>query len=874
MCFKNYFLSFILYVLFCDLLSAQQIEQVESNLSKEEIDKNSNIDKVKRAEIVNFINNYLKDSLLLAEIKEFEKAGCLFKKIEIKYIQLSVSEDESSIIEEKLKEKNGPDDLFNKTEYVKAYQAYEKLYDDFSRRYPNLRESTGNPTIDVEREKFKKIEYDFFKKWAVALEQESNAAYLNKDFKKSIELSDNAISRMSDAKRRIDSGELNEAKENELKRKSKEAIKQTDFKKEISYDTIEPENKNNAYKLDQYMSNAKTFIKSKQYVNARDMLEKILVIDPYNYEAMRMLKTLYRELMQIGQLRKDAEDVDKMAEVKWGLNEPILPKDITRESESVERVTSRDSKLFEKLENLIIDKVEFEDATVSSVIAYLKRESQRVDPENIGISIILRLNPAMTNNLSRISMVLNDIPIGEVIKYICQATGLKYRVEERAVILGDESINEMQRKTFPVRAALINSIAPELKIKEETGGASKGGVKEFDYDVKSTFEEKNESAGSSKRLTSETLKKYFSDRGIPFPEGSEIAYDMRTGKLFVTNTPDNLRRMDNLIRELDIVTPLVLIETKFIEISQGDLEELGFDWIYSKSPYYTMTDVNGNNSTYNSNWAVNYFNQGQTNEQHGNDSILSHAQSDPADPSSSMGKLINDLQFTPQINGREFGDLHFFLYALDQSTTANLLSSPKVIATSGSPALIRMVREEYFPDSWTSPQANIVGNAFSYTPAYPEFGSARDIGIRLSVTPTVNPNNYTITLELRPEVTDFTGWTVYRYVMLLGNLGTTQADIKMAEISRRDVTTNVVIYDGETVILGGMLREGYGSQDGSVDDKVPVLGDLPLVGRLFRSKYKHDSKTNLLIFVTARLVSPDGVPVRKNIPNGIFDFNR
>ena len=868
---RIFYSVFFYLILNSFILNSDEIIQIKKT-NVDEIKKLYSEDEQNRKEIMSSINTLQNEAQQLAKLKEFEKAGCLFKIIEIKFCFLFLNKEEMVLINEKLNEKNGSNDLFNKSEFVKAYQQYDRILDEIRKKYPIINEPINDSLIENNKKKFYKIEHDFFKDWSKNLEEEANASYLNKDYKKSIDLSDNSTNRLNDAKELNPNEKNGLKKELLLKNKSKEELKHTEFEKDISIDTIDPEHKNNKYKIDQYLNSAKVLIKSKQYVNARDILEKILVIDPYNQEAMKLLKNLYKELFSIGNLRKEVEEIDKLAEVVWGFNEPILPKDISRETENVEKVLNKDSKLYEKLESLIIDKIEFEEATVPSVIAYLKRESQRVDTENIGVSIVLRLNPAMTNSLPRISMVLNDIPIGEVIKYICQATDLKYRIEERAVIIGDESINDMQRKTFSVRVALIQSIAPDLELQKDKAS---GGVTEkktgkstetFTYDVESTFDIKAESGKPTKKLASETLRKYFTDRGILFPENSEIAYDTRSGKLFVTNTPENLRRMDNLLRELDIVSPLVLIETKFVEINQEDLEELGFEWTFSKSPYYTMPDANGNNFTYNDNWAVNYFDQGTTNEQHGNDSLMRHYGSENA----TFGKLINNLRFTPQINGREFGDLSFFMYALDRSGTSNLLSSPKVIATSGSPALIRMVREEYFPDSWNTPEANIVGNAFSYTPAYPEFGEGKDIGIRLAVTPTVNPNNYTITLELKPEVTDFTGWTTYPYVMLLGDLGTTTADIKMAEISRRDVLTNVVIYDGETVILGGMLRE----YNQGTDDRVTGLGDIPLIGRLFRSQIKQDVKKNLLIFVTARLVSPDGVPVRKNIPNGIFDYNR
>ena len=94
--------------------------------------------------------------------------------------------------------------------------------------------------------------------------------------------------------------------------------------------------------------------------------------------------------------------------------------------------------------------------------------------------------------------------------------------------------------------------------------------------------------------------------------------------------------------------------------------------------------------------------------------------------------------------------------------------------------------------------------------------------------------------------------------------------IKMPEVTRRDIDTNVKVFDGETVVLGGMLKDRHAARD----DKWPGLGDVPILGRLFSSTFDRTQKTNLLMFVTTRLMNNDGVPVRPNTLRGIPEFNR
>ena len=92
----------------------------------------------------------------------------------------------------------------------------------------------------------------------------------------------------------------------------------------------------------------------------------------------------------------------------------------------------------------------------------------------------------------------------------------------------------------------------------------------------------------------------------------------------------------------------------------------------------------------------------------------------------------------------------------------------------------------------------------------------------------------------------------------------------MPEISVREIDTKVKVYDGETVVLGGILDD----KSSRVDDKYPFFGDVPLLGRLFSSQSSVASKTNLMIFVTTRIMNLDGVPVKSKNDNGLFDFNR
>jgi general secretion pathway protein D len=159
------------------------------------------------------------------------------------------------------------------------------------------------------------------------------------------------------------------------------------------------------------------------------------------------------------------------------------------------------------------------------------------------------------------------------------------------------------------------------------------------------------------------------------------------------------------------------------------------------------------------------------------------------------------------------------------------------------------------------------------SPATPTSFEKRDVGVSLEVEPQVGADNYTIDLSLSPEVVEFDGFVNYgsqiigpRYdpaLIAAGNLsgiGTfiiTPNVMNQPIFSVRKVTTSVSIWDGQTVALGGLIREDVQK----VNDKVPILGDIPLAGRLFRSNVDQKIKRNLIIFVTARLMDAEGKPL-------------
>ena len=203
----------------------------------------------------------------------------------------------------------------------------------------------------------------------------------------------------------------------------------------------------------------------------------------------------------------------------------------------------------------------------------------------------------------------------------------------------------------------------------------------------------------------------------------------------------------------------------------------------------------------------------------------------------------------------------------------------------GQKAIIEIIREFRYATEFDPPQIpqNVGGNfstsgilgvtpvqssgSFPVTPTTPTTFETRNTGVTLEVEPVVGPDSYTIELSLVPQVVEFEGFINYGspiQTSTTNSLGISTVNVITPNVinqpifSTRKVTTSVSIFDGQTVLIGGLIREDVQK----VEDKTPLLGDIPIIGRLFRSNVDQHLKRHLVIFVSARLINPAGEPVR------------
>jgi general secretion pathway protein D len=418
------------------------------------------------------------------------------------------------------------------------------------------------------------------------------------------------------------------------------------------------------------------------------------------------------------------------------------------------------------------------------------------------------------------------------------------------------------------------------------GGSSGGGSVD-------PFAAPSSGGGSSSPSASdevEALQSFFQSAGVNFDvPGASLAFDGE--QLIITQTSRNLERMRVILRNYNEVKQ-VEIESKFLEVNQGDLEELGFDWTVNQGEF-PVFGADGEPARDANGYPVTAYDRTFESQNRNLSSAFSTGLNASAVRVSGDIVAVNaapNLTTVIDLANRATSafvssgwsvagaDVDLALNALSRKTGSDLMSAPKVTVLSGKRATITVAQELRYPESYGDIESTVSsggggnndsgsngGGGISITAGTPQDFVTRNVGVEMTVTPNVE-NDDTISLILEPRVTEFEGFVEYGgpSVAMQGELTVTvPAGFYQPIFSVREITTEVTVFDGATVVMGGLTRD----EVKTVNDKVPFFGDIPGIGRLFRSEGESRQKRNLLIFVTANLVSPGGSPARQNYRN-------
>jgi general secretion pathway protein D len=508
------------------------------------------------------------------------------------------------------------------------------------------------------------------------------------------------------------------------------------------------------------------------------------------------------------------------------------------------------------------------DEPLDRALTKLSSLSQTYDKDQKGVNIV----PVTDGGESpTVNLQLRDVTVFQALDYLCKRVGYSFSVSPSGIVevrkdagdgLLDTQFFELtQAAVVKMTGQGLNTTAPGGAAANPFGGA--GGA-----------------AGPAEGNPQEmAIKSFLTRSGVPFEPPATLSFDGT--RLIVTQSPKNLDRVKNIIRRYSDIKQ-VHIEAKFIEVEQKALNELGVNW--------TLAPTTGGNGNVNAASNLRSINRvfAQNNTAPKNLTINSQITTGgvttnntqtfpniaPSFPGGmNLGSIANTYSGTVSVLGQE--TLAVAIRAIEESAGSDLMSSPSLTVLDGKTAVIKVAQLLRYPQAYGDIQSNVgqgggggalgaANTSVAITAGTPQDFTVQEVGVTLEVTPTVAADD-SIALNLKPKVTEFEGFVEYggTSVALTGGVTVTVPSGFFQPIfSTREVTTDVTVFDGATVVIGGLTRE----EVKTVDDKVPVLGNLPLIGAAFRSTGKSVQKRSLMVFVTANLVSPGGATLRSTHP--------
>lgn len=646
----------------------------------------------------------------------------------------------------------------------------------------------------------------------------------------------------------------------------------------------------------QLLEEAQGFYDLGQFDRAYLTYEDILRIDPYNVTARRGMEGVNSAQSGYAQAARDQARAELLADVDSAWEQRVDREDrlpVVGGDPSLEGLGQQAS-IEQKMNTIMVPELRLSGATLNEAIDFLRVVSVREDKATAdetqkGVPFVVQLgdesHPAVQKvRAARVNLSLNNIPLLEVLRRVTQATGTTYRIDDFAVVLNAAGFDDptLIRREFRVPPDFLTS----------------GAVKQADA-VDDPFADKPAGGGLvAKALTAkERLQSY----DVSFPEGATASYNKSTSTLMVLNTAANIALVEAIVGELAKTEPVIVkIKTAILDCSQQNLEDLGFDWKAGEIKVGSNGILSG--GTVGSGTEINDMTNGRSitagnrsgqvvPSSEGLNALLNRKPAESATgvtASDGAGTSVSDIRLpAPGANSatRAPGILslrgiidntvfEMMMRGISQKKGVDPMVRPEVVTRPGQNATVESVIEFPYPEDFEPPQLPnaIGGGGAAVTPATPTNFTFRNLGVSLEVLPQVGPNREIIEVSVIPTVTDFEGFINYG-TPISGSSTNTSVNFTDGTVASSSVfgrltenailkplfrvtrgNTTVRVVDGQTIVIGGLVEEIRKD----IEDKVPILGDIPIVGRLFRQDGLSVEKRSILIFVTVELTDPAG----------------
>jgi general secretion pathway protein D len=616
-----------------------------------------------------------------------------------------------------------------------------------------------------------------------------------------------------------------------------------------------------------------------QLEKAEQAYEDVLKNDPFNQVATDGIKKIYQERAMAADRAKALSATTMKRQVMEAWNN-IYPK-TSLASGGVEvagaMTASPSYNLEKKLQGTVIPTIDFSGADLETIRRALISLSRQYDPEvsKAGVNFVVSSD---ITDVQPVTLRLKQASLAEVVRYISQIAGVKARITDIGVTFGPlvEKRPDLIPRNFTVSPSFFKGddavVDAATNVRGGGGGASVG-------------TETSSGLNEQKKLVA---------LGVSFPEGSYAVYNKNTSQLKVVNNAEMLDLIGQLISAAEEETLLIQVGIRLVEINQLDLDSVTMNSTLGGSGINLLSPVPaGLNSSSGGQTPSASSQQGvnaQLNQVQGvgllpNNTLQSFLQSGVlAGTNQTSSYALNTMDLGGTIlNGMQFRAL---ITAVSQKNSANVLANPSIVLKRGQKGVIEVTQEFKYVKEFNTPQSSIrtinststngtgnnnnlqgVPGPETVIGSFPsDISDAVPIGVKMGVKPDVTGDNSRVLLELEPSFVDFEGFINYgtpinsAYTLTYFNTAVTilTNNIQQPVFIRRDLTLPAVeVTDGYTLLLGGLLREDIQK----IDEKVPIIGDIPIFGRAFQGKTEQAIKKNTLIFVTPRILRVDGQPL-------------
>ncbi|MBQ6353040.1 MAG: hypothetical protein IJJ28_07225, partial [Lentisphaeria bacterium] len=688
---------------------------------------------------------------------------------------------------------------------------------------------------------------------------------------------DEAIKTCREALKFCDEAQKEElAKKIEVYEKRRDAAVERDS---ASPERLVPDLKAQEYQIQVLMEQGRKLALNREYGRAARKFQEVLLINPFNADALQCLRAVNDRISVIGRDKFSTVHRQMMGEIEWKSATPYQPFSESAAQNLLDAGTvkakpeEKGAALRRRLAAIKLPKVALPSVTVGDAVEYIRAESIKHDPEKRGVNIVFLRSLPKKINAPQPAGAPNDGPVNDA---GVPSDGGEQRPQqqagnaENAEELPDETIDLdiKNRSVIEVLDILCSRThAPKMRYQIDESAVlispenvELGGMLTEAFHI-------NLPEGT----TDDELKNAMISEGIEFRPGSGVAYFPKLGRVVVKNDSKNLELMKAYFESRRTEEAMIQLQIKLVEMTQNDIDELAFNWQYavnSNQTYYT----NGSNT-------VNPMSTGPrdlsraTIMQSSSNELLRYYAPD----TNHTTTMLEDSTYAFMWANNDGTKITANMFALDWADSKDVLASPRITTLPGHTAKIEMVTVRYFPEDWDTIDVDTVfvrnGTSITRASAQPNLDKEKKLGPIFDIKPEIitRGNEKLIKVHLHFPITTFADeWVIYDNTV---NGSDDDGDyIQMPVFNTRTITCDIILGDGETIVLGGVGKD----DTSTVNDKIPILGDIPVIGRLFQSKFSNASKNTLLIFLSGRLVKPDGSAYNpaKQIERGLPTFGR